>query len=227
MSDMDEERSWSDLADERGIAAVADGDPTRWYEEVWSAGARGSVAMPWDRDEPHGLLAQHTRGLDGTGLRAVVVGAGLGADAEHLAGLGFATTAFDIAPSAVEAARRRHPGSRVDYRVADLLDLPEELVGAFDLVVEIFTIQALHGSVRARAVDGLRRLVATGGTLFVVQVVREDDEDVAEEPPWLLDRTEMEALAGGGLTADSLDRRPNPGHPDARDLWQMVLRLSR
>jgi SAM-dependent methyltransferase len=216
-------RSWSDLADERGIAAVADGDPTRWYEEVWSAGARGAVPLPWDRDEPHDLLTRHTHALDGTGRRAVVVGAGLGADAEHLAGLGFATTAFDIAPSAVEAARRRHPDSTVDYRVADLLDLPDDLVGVFDLVVEIFTVQALHGSVRKRAVDGVRRLVAPGGSLFVVQVVRDDAEEVSPEPPWLLDRAEMEGLADAGLVKVSLDRVPNPDHPDARDLWRMVL----
>jgi SAM-dependent methyltransferase len=219
----DEHGSWSDLADERGIAAVADGEPTRWYEEVWSAGARGTVAMPWDRDEPHALLERHTSGTDGAGLRAVVVGAGLGADAEHLASLGFVTTAFDIAPSAVAAARERHPGSPVDYRVADLLDLPADLVGAFDLVVEIFTLQALHGSVRDRAVDCVRRLVAPGGTLLVVQVVRDDDEDVPEEPPWILDRAEMEALSGAGLTADTLERVPNPDHPGARDLWRMVL----
>lgn len=220
---MSGDRSWSELADERGIAAVADGHPTRWYEEVWSAGARGVVPMPWDRDEPHDLLTRHTRGFDGTGRRAVVVGAGLGADAEHLAGLGFATTAFDIAPSAVGTARGRHPHSSVDYRVADLLDLPEDLVGSFDLVVEIFTLQALHGSVRQRAVDGVRRLVAPGGSLFVVQVVRDDDEEVSVEPPWLLDRSEMEELAGDGLVEVSLDRVPNPDHPDARDLWRMVL----
>ncbi|MBJ7356597.1 class I SAM-dependent methyltransferase [Nocardioides sp.] len=221
---MSEHLSWSELADERGLAAVADGDPTRWYEEVWSAGARGAVPMPWDRDEPHDLLEWHTRGVDGTGRRAVVVGAGLGADAEHLAGLGFTTTAFDIAPSAVDSARERHPGSRVDYRVADLLDLPEDLVGAFDLVVEIFTLQALHGSVRERAAHGVRRLVAPGGTVLVVQVVRDDDEEVAAEPPWLLDRAEMEALAGDDLVTTSLDRVPNPEHPDARDLWRMLLR---
>lgn len=219
----DEGLSWDELADERGVAAVADGEPTRWYEEVWAAGARGIVGMPWDRDEPHGLLSDLTRGVDGTGRRAVVVGAGLGADAEHLAGIGFATTAFDIAPSAVEAARGRHPGSAVDYRVADLTDLPDDLVGAFDLVVEIYTLQALHGSVRDRAVDGVRRLVADGGTLLVVQVVREDGEEVAAEPPWLLDRAEVEAVAGDGLVLDALDRVPNPAGPEARDLWRAVL----
>jgi len=216
-------RDWDDLADELGVAAVADGDPTRWYDELWSAGARGEVGMPWDRTDPHDLLEDHLAGRDGAGLRAVVVGAGYGADAERLAALGYATTAFDISPAAVAAARRRYPDSAVDYRVADLLDLPDDLVGAFDLVVEIYTVQALHGSLREGAVSGVRRLVAPGGTLFVVQIVRDDDEAVGAEPPWLLDRAEMAALAGDGLVAESLDRLPNLDRPEARDRWRMVL----
>jgi SAM-dependent methyltransferase len=220
---MTHDRDWDELADELGVAAVADGDPTRWYDELWSAAARGEVGMPWDRTDPHDLLADFVPGPDGAGRRAVVVGAGYGADAEHLASRGFATTAFDISPAAVAAARQRYPDSAVDYRVADLLDLPEDLVGAFDLVVEIYTVQALHGSLREAAVSGVRSLVAPGGTLFVVQIVRDDDEEVGAEPPWLLDQAEMEALAGDGLVAESLDRLPNPDHPEARDRWRMVL----
>ena len=220
---MTSDRDWDQLADELGVAAVADGQPTRWYDELWSAAARGEVPMPWDRTQPHDLLAEYVAGRDGTGKRAVVVGMGYGADAEHLASLGWSTTAFDISPAAVEATRTRYPQSAVDYRVADLLDLPADLVGAFDLVVEIYTIQALHRSVRPAAISGVRSLVAPGGTLFVVQIVREDGEEVAAEPPWLLDRAEMEGLEGDGLVADSLDRLPNLAQPELRDRWRMVL----
>jgi len=220
---MSQDRDWDELADELGVAAVADGQPTRWYDELWSAAARGEVSMPWDRMHPHDLLAAHVAGRAGAGQKAVVVGAGYGADAEHLASLGWETTAFDISPAAVAATRERYPGSAVDYRVADLLDLPPDLVGAFDLVVEIYTIQALHGSVRDGAVDGVRRLVGPGGTLFVVQIVRDDGEEVGAEPPWLLDRSEMEGLEGDGLVTESLDRLPNLAQPDFRDRWQMVL----
>ena len=221
---MSQDRDWDQLADELGVAAVADGEPTRWYDELWSAAARGEVSMPWDRTQPHDLLAAYASARDGAGRKAVVVGAGYGADAEHLASLGWQTTAFDISPAAVAATRERYPDSAVDYRVADLLDLPQDLVGAFDLVVEIYTIQALHCSVRAAAVDGVRRLVAPGGTLFAVQIVRDDEEDVGAEPPWLLDRAEMEGLAGDGLVAESLERVPNLAQPDFRDRWRMVLR---
>jgi SAM-dependent methyltransferase len=216
-------RDWDDLADELGTRAVAEGEPTRWYDELWSAASRGEVSMPWDRTERHDLLAAYVADLDATGRRAVVVGMGYGADAEHLASLGWTTTAFDISPAAVAATRERYPDSAVQYRVADLLDLPAELVGAFDLVVEIYTIQALHGSVRAGAVSGVRSLVAPGGALLVVQIVREDDEAVAAEPPWLLDHAEMEGLEGDGLVTESLDRLPNPTQPELRDRWRMVL----
>jgi SAM-dependent methyltransferase len=221
---------WDELASTLGARAVRDGHPTRWYDEVWSAGERGEVGVPWDRREAHDLLAgwlAESAPRGDTKGRAVVVGCGLGADAELLAARGFTTTAFDISPAAVRLAQERNAGPSVHYRVADLLDLPGDLVGAHELVVEIYTIQALHPSVRPGAVEGVRRLLAPGGTLFVVQIVREDDEPLSDEPPWLLDRAEMEALAGDGLETDSLHRVPNAPNPDARDRWRMVLRRAR
>ena len=218
---MSKDREWFELADELGIAAVEDGDPTRWYDELWSAAGRGEVSLPWDRTEPNPLLADWVRERDGTGRRAVVVGCGLGADSEHLAGRGWTTTAFDISPAAVAAVRQRHPDSAVDYRVDDLLDPSPELVGAFDLVAEIYTLQALHPSVRPAGVDGLRRLLAPGGRALVVQVVRRDDEPLTAEPPWTLTRSEMEAVAGDGVAVESLDelQPPDGDFP----LWRMVL----
>ncbi|HRD60547.1 MAG TPA: class I SAM-dependent methyltransferase [Nocardioides sp.] len=223
---MTHERGWNELADELGIAAVADGEPTRWYDELWSAARQGDVALPWDHTDPHPVLrdwlgewsAEHG---DGSGRRAVVVGCGLGADSEHLAARGWRTVAFDISPAAVTAVRDRYPDSAVDYREGDLLDLATDLVGAFDLVVEIYTLQALHPSLRDRASSGVRRLLAPGGTALVVQVVRRDDEPVTEEPPWTLSRAEMEAVAGDGVRVESLDEVEVPGR--AAPFWRLLL----
>ena len=110
------------------------------------------------------------------------------------------TVAFDVSPAAVRLARQRHPDSQVAYQVADLLDLPPDLVGVFDLVVEVFTVQALAPSVRTMAVGGVRSLIAPGGELLAVEVVRPDDQDPADGPPWLLDRTEMASFAGDEVT---------------------------
>lgn len=120
------------------------------------------------RGEPNALLVDwaEQREPDGAGKRALVVGCGLGQDAEYLAGLGFRTTAFGIAPTAVNGARERFPKSAVDFVVANLLDPPAEWACAFDLVVESITIQSMPLSVRADAIvnvgphGGTRRAAA-------------------------------------------------------------------
>ena len=117
MSDQPVSRDWVEFADRRGARAVEDGEPTRWFEEIWSAGARDEIEVPWDRDSAYAPVLDFVDATGaGEGRRAVVVGAGLGADAELLAACGYSTVAFDIAPSAVELARRRHPDSAVSYR---------------------------------------------------------------------------------------------------------------
>ena len=197
-------------------------DATSWFEPLYTAAQDGERRIPWDRGGPHPLLMRWTaaRGLRGEGRRALVVGAGLGFDAEHLAALGFATTAFDVAPTAVAMARERVPGSAVDYRVADLLDLPREWDGAFDLVVEIITVQALPEELRAPATAAIASTVAPGGTLFVVSGIRDGAPEPG--PPWPLTREQVEAFAAGGLELAALDRVPLPDAPAERR-WQAVL----
>ncbi|WP_256378061.1 class I SAM-dependent methyltransferase [Phycicoccus sp. HDW14] len=172
---------------------------------------------------PAGARARRRR-RPGEGRRAVVVGAGLGADAELLASRGWRTTAFDVSASAVDLARDRHPGTAVDYRVADLLALPDDLVGAADLVVEVFTVQALPQSLRAEAVRAVRSLLAPGGTLLAVQFVRERGAPVGDSPPWLLDEDEIRSLAGDDVELGTLDRRPHPLNPAGPDVWVATLR---
>ena len=112
-------------------AAIAAGDATAWFEQVYADAAAGKTSVPWDRGQANELLVHRASGRyrDGPlraadGANALVIGCGLGEDAEYIAGLGFATTAFDIAPTAIAVARSRFPNSPVDYQVADLLAPP-------------------------------------------------------------------------------------------------------
>lgn len=215
------DRAWENAADRLGQAAADDREPTRWFEELWSAAARDELDTPWSRTEPYppvaGLIAEQG---PGEGRSAVVVGAGLGADAEALARAGWDTTAFDVSASAVDFARGRHPGSDVTYRVADLLDLPAELRHAFDLVLEVFTVQALPPAVRREAAAGVRELLAPDGTLLAVQVVREDGESPDDGPPWLLDEEGMHVFASPEVVLDRLTSAPVP---NGRSLHLAVL----
>lgn len=171
---------------------------TDWFEPLYRAAERGEQQIPWHRGEANPMIAEWARGLDGSGRRALVVGSGTGDDAELIARLGFATTAFDIAETAIAIARRRFPDSRVDYRVADLLDPPAEWERAFDLVVESITVQALPVALREAAIAGVRSFVAPGGTLLVYSGVRQEGEEV-DGPPWPLTRSELDTFAREGI----------------------------
>lgn len=212
-------REWHTEADRLAAEGQAAGDPpTAWFDRLYHQATTGESSMPWDRAAPNPVFADWLRGrTPAEGARAVQVGCGLGADAEHLASLGWRTTAFDVAPTAVQIARERHPGSSVDYRVADLFDL--DAGWRFDLVVEIFTVQALPLSERRRATEAVRGLVAPGGTLLVVQMPRPDEVTDPDGPPWPLSRAEMEAFAGAGVRLERLEQVDRPDLEGAT-LWR-------
>ncbi|UQU61572.1 class I SAM-dependent methyltransferase [Couchioplanes caeruleus] len=192
--------------DTRRLAArsLAAGDATGWFEKLYAEAAAGTAEVPWDVPAPSRHLAAwaQARGLDGHGRRALVVGCGLGRDAEFLAGLGFAVTAFDISGTAVRTARQRHPGSAVTYVVADLLDPPAAWRGGFGLVLESNNVQALPADVRARAIANVGPLVAPGGTLLVLAAAATGS---AEGPPWPLSRAEIDAFGGEGPGGAALE----------------------
>jgi SAM-dependent methyltransferase len=170
-------------------------EPTAWFEPLYVAATEGRAQIPWDRGgDPHALLVDWARRR-----RALVIGAGLGDDAEFIASLGFRTLAFDVAPTAVEMARSRHPGSDVDYVVGNLLDPPPEWRGTFDLVFESLTVQSMPPAVHAQAIAAISSMVAPGGTLLVIATqAREGSQD---GPPWPLTRAEVDSFAGDELRA--------------------------
>ncbi|HEY8709602.1 MAG TPA: class I SAM-dependent methyltransferase [Burkholderiaceae bacterium] len=105
-----------------------------------------------------------------------------------VARLGFDAVAFDISETAVRLARQRFPDSAVRYVAADLLDLPERWVHAFDLVVEIITVQALPRPSKVEAIVDVGRLVGSGGTLIAIVAVHDEADGPVKGPPWPLDR---------------------------------------
>src|SRR4051794_37142329 len=195
--------------DRLSAASLAAGDPTGWFEKLYAEAENGDASVPWDRPAPTALLVDWAArtGLSGDGRSALVVGCGLGRDAEFVAGLGYATTAFDISPTAVRDCRARHPQSPVDYVVADLLDPPGPWSRAFELVVESNTVQALPRSLRAAAIRSVGSFLAPGGTLVVLAAATTVATD--DGPPWPLTRDEIESFAVGGVRAVSIDSLPS------------------
>jgi SAM-dependent methyltransferase len=177
------------------------------FEAMYAGAEAGGAKPPWDHGAPRPQLVEwaETRDLAGGGRVALVVGCGYGSDAEFLASAGFRTTGFDFAPTAIAGARRRYPASEVNYLVADVLDLPREWQGMFDLVVESLTVQSMPPEQHSVAARNIAALVAPGGTLLVLATAREEQPEVMG-PPWPLTRAEVEAFADGDLVMRRLER---------------------
>ena len=118
-------------------AAETDGEPLRWFEELYAGANRNSNEIPWARMEPHPKMVEWIANQPDVQGKALVIGCGLGDDAEWLSVAGFEVTAFDISESSIQWCKERFPSTAVDYIVADLLNPPEAWFNAFDLVVEI------------------------------------------------------------------------------------------
>ncbi|MFL6100368.1 MAG: class I SAM-dependent methyltransferase [Actinomycetales bacterium] len=220
----EEPRNWSDRADELAADAIAAGEPTAWFEQLYAEGVAGSTALAWDRETANPLMLQwfdeHQDLREGSGKKAVVVGAGLGADAARVASLGYDTTAFDVSPTAVRLASERVHG--VHFQIADLFELPAEWRRSFDLVVEIYTVQALPRDLRTRAVAAVRDLLATGGTACVIQASLGRGDSADDGPPWPFTRDEIDQFAGEGVELADLQPVASDGGPFATH-WMATL----
>ena len=188
------------------------GDPIGWFEAFYADQQGDESRVPWADASGHPLLAEWLGARpELAGARALVVGCGLGEEAEQVAGAGCAVTAFDVAPTAIQWARRRFPASRVDYSVADLFAPPAAWSRAFDLVVEIYTVQALPLELRERALDAVADFVAPAGRLLVITRGRDDGAETGDLP-WPLSRTELARLERRGLRqrsfTDATDAEP-------------------
>jgi SAM-dependent methyltransferase len=178
------------------------------FEEIYAGAGRDLGAIPWAALAPHPALVAWLKRTQGSlGPTTLVIGSGLGDDAEELARRGFRVTAFDLSPTAIERCRERFPESGVDYRVADLFALPDAWRAAFDVVVEIRTIQSLSPAQRLEAVSAIAATVRPGGRVFVHCFARDDDEPIGSRP-WPVSRGELAGFADAELRElELLDRR--------------------
>jgi SAM-dependent methyltransferase len=178
----------------------ARGDATGWFDALYAEADGNTEKIPWADLEPNpnfvAWLEKHKP--DGTGKKAMVIGCGLGDDAEELARYDFEVTAFDISPNAIEWAKRLHPNTKVDYRVMDLFALPDELKGKFDFVLEVYTIQALPLGLRDQAIKAIAELVAPDGELLYVGRGA-DEGETAENPPFPIRKSELDKFVAAGL----------------------------
>ena len=185
------------------------GDALGWFEALYSQAAGDNEKIPWADLEPNRYLRAWAERIEcrGNGRTALVVGCGLGDDARYLHDLGFMVTGFDISPTAIEWARRLHANTDIHLEVADLFQPFPSWLGAFDFVLEIYTIQPLPIELREKTIDAVASFVAPKGELLVVTRGREDNEET-DEVPWPMSRKELSRFESLGLVQNSFEIMP-------------------
>ena len=189
-------------------------DPTGWFEALYAAADGDPSHLSWADLVANPGLVEWLASYQADGKeQAVVVGCGLGDDAEELARRGFEVVAFDISETAIRWCKKRFPNSEVTYAVANLFQLPPDWVGAFDLVLEAYTLQVLPPELVVEAIERITCLTAPGGTLLIICRGRDMTED-SGQMPWPLTQSELVQVQSFGMEQvsfkDYLDQETPP-----------------
>ena len=177
---------------QKAAESIRQQNPSGWFEPLYADAKGDSTQVPWAKNQAHPYLQQwlQTYPPQAQDKSALVVGCGLGDDAEILASIGYQVTAFDISLSAIAWCKKRFSESEVDYQVGDLFALNPDWQKKFDLVFECRNIQALPLKVRSQVMQAIANTVAPQGTLLIITRHR-DHNTIPDGPPWALSDSEL------------------------------------
>lgn len=136
------------------------------YDWMYRRGA------PWEGSTKTDFLELLSSGRispETVGVRAIDIGCGIGDYSRLLADHGFDVSGVDLSPVAIERALSGTDPDATSPRFvnADLLDLPEEVSGPFDLLVDIGTLDDFPRTRRPEAVDVITSLSRPGSVLYL------------------------------------------------------------
>ena len=144
-----------------------------------------------------------------------VIGCGRGYDAVTFAKAGFDVTAIDFAETAVMSTRERARNANVELRVLreNIFELPEELYGQYDYIMEYTCFCAISPERRFEYDRVVWQLLKTEGKLLGLFLPL--DKDLGEGgPPWGVKISELHKLFGlhwdlehEEMPKESIDRR--------------------
>ncbi|MBM3784036.1 MAG: class I SAM-dependent methyltransferase [Acidobacteria bacterium] len=202
-----------DAARDLAAGFIERGDTQSWFDALYKHAGRNFDVIPWADREMNVHLRDwcEREGRPAPGERVVVVGCGLGDDAEAMAARGAVVDAFDLSPEAIAWASERFPNSPVRYQAANLFAFR----GSYELVVESYTLQAMPLEMRARAIEAVANLAAPGGEVIVICRGRAET-DPPGELPWPLAPSDIQRFAAHGLATIAFEDFDDPYEPGKR-----------
>jgi len=179
-------------------------NPLGWFDSIYTDAEGDFNNIFWADLQPSPYLLEwiDSSEKNARGKKALVIGCGVGDDAQALSECGYEVTAFDISPEAIRLCKGRYPDTKVTYLVEDLFNTPSAWKESFDLIYECNTIQVLPGKYRIQARDAMVSLLAKEGHILVScrsRLKGEQEEDI----PLPLDREEIDGFVKCGLSEES------------------------
>jgi SAM-dependent methyltransferase len=151
----------------------------------------------WDKGAPAPPMKQYLERHVVRG-RALVPGCGRGHEVALAVEHGLDATGLDIAPTGVAEARARHPRLAERFVTGDFFDPPQEMRGAFDVVLEHTCMSALPPAMRADYRRGIDLTLRRGGVLIGVWFINPALDPGEEGPPYPLSMGALTALFADG-----------------------------
>ncbi len=164
-------------------------EASAWFETVYKQSQGDESKIPWAKMQTNEFLAEYLQMNLGEG-KAIVIGCGLGDDAVALDEAGFDVTAIDISETAIQWCKERFDYTDVDFRVQDIFELPEEMLGQYDFVFESRTIQSLPLEFRNKIIGSISSLLAPRAKVLAIANGKNAGEKY-QGPPWPLERNEL------------------------------------
>jgi SAM-dependent methyltransferase len=162
----------------------------------WDEKYRKGEAL-WDKGTPAPAMKQYLARHAVRG-RALVPGCGRGHEVALAVEHGLDATGLDIAPTAVAKARALYPHLAERFVTGSLFDPPEEMHGAYDVVLEHTCMSGLNPTLRTDYRRGVDLTLRRGGLLIGVWFINPDLDPGEEGPPYPFSVTELTSFFAEG-----------------------------
>jgi SAM-dependent methyltransferase len=151
----------------------------------------------WDRGGASPPMKQYLERQAVRG-RALVPGCGRGHEVALAVEHGLDATGLDIAPTGVAEARALYPKLAERFVTGSLFDPPDEMRGAYDVVLEHTCMSALPPAMRADYRRGIDLTLRRGGLLIGVWFINPALDPGEEGPPYPFSMADLTALFAEG-----------------------------
>ena len=185
---------------------------------------------PWEKGAPAPPLLEWIRTRGALHGAVLVPGCGTGHDVRAIADASpdAEVLGLDIAPSAVDQARRVRRVGNEKYQLGNLFDLPLEVVNRFDWVFEHTCFCAIDRERRSDYVRGVARALSGEGCMLAVFFLNPWDPGEAPEgggPPFGTTREELDGLFGRDFVLVE-ELQPHSAYPgrEGREIVQLLRR---